>query len=97
VLGLVMMFTGPNVPFGTRLDWRVRGIGIGLAVIMTVLWRALLGAVLEPSVPPLGWLVAFVVTAVLLLPAVFCWGYVFATFLPGRVRQAPAEQRPITV
>ena len=97
-LGLVMMFTGPSVRLGNRLEWRMRGIGIGLAFAMTVLWRALVGAAHAAQVPPLGWLVSFGATLLLLLPALFCWGYVFATFLPWRMRQAaPADQSPIPV
>ena len=98
VLGLVMMFTGSGVPLGTRLDWRMRVIGIGLAVVMTVLWRAVVGAAYAAQMPALGWLVSLLATALLLFPAVFCWGYVFATFIPAWMRRpAPAEQSPVTI
>ena len=97
VLGLVMMFTGPGIPLGTRLDWRIRVIGIGLAVAMTVLWRALLGAAHAAELPPLGWLVALGATILLLFPALFCWGYVFATFLPWRIRHTAREHSAVTI
>ena len=99
-LGLVMMFSGPSVRFGTALDWRVRSIGIALAVLMTIGWRALIGAAHAAPLPPLGWLVTAGATGLLLLPALFCWGYVFATFLPWRLRHpatVPAERSPFAV
>jgi len=99
-VGLMMTFSGPGVGLGNRLEWRVRGIGIALALMMTVLWRGLIGAAAAAQVPPLGWVVGLGATALLLVPALFCWGYVLATFLPWRMRYrvtVPAGRKPVAV
>ena len=93
-LGITMTFSGSAVGLGSALDWRVRGIGVGLAVVMTILWRAVIGVAAAADVPPLGWLVGLGATALLLVPALFCWGYVFATFLPWRMRQRSTVRVP---
>jgi hypothetical protein len=82
LLGLGIAALGRRVHFGGDADWRNRAMGMSLGALLSAVWR---GAVeLAPGAHPgaIAWTGIVLATFALLGPAMCCWGYVAATFLP---------------
>jgi hypothetical protein len=89
ILNLALQFHHPRL--SDRRDDRNRVAGIALALALSALWRATLSVTQAVGPGLFAWAGSAAATLLLLLPAVFCWAYVFATLVPRHAPE-PLEQ-----
>ena len=89
-LGAGLVGFGNRARFGGEAEWRNRALGAALGVALSAVWRGAVEIAHAPGSGMAAWLSTAFATVMLLVPAVFCWAYVGATFLkrpvPGPMR-----------
>ncbi len=82
LMGLALLLRDPHSRPGIRHDRRNRLVGVVLAISLSLLWRAGLGVTWGAGSGAFAWTSAAALTLALLLPAMLCWLYAFATLIP---------------
>lgn len=82
LFGASLIAAGRRARLGGEPEWRNRALGAALAVSLSAVWRGAVEIMLGTGSGFATGLGITLATLGLLLPAMFCWGYVATTFLP---------------